>query len=44
MEGVICEAIPSNDGKEYYISSGLNEGDEVVTSGARKLTNGEKIR
>ena len=44
VEGVICEAIPSNDGKEYYISSGLNEGDEVVTSGARKLTNGEKIR
>lgn len=44
VEGVICEAIPSNDGKEYYISSGLNEGDEVVTRGARKLTNGDKIR
>ena len=44
VEGIICEAIPSNDGKEYFISSGLNEGDEVVTNGARKLSNGDKVR
>ena len=45
VEGIICkEVYPSNDGTEYYILEGLNAGDEVVTNGAGKLTNGVKIR
>ena len=45
VEGIICkEVYPSNDGTEYYILEGLNAGDEVVTNGAGKLTNGQKIR
>ena len=45
VEGIICkEVYPSNDGTEYYILDGLNAGDEVVTNGAGKLTNGQKIR
>ncbi len=44
VEGVICEAIPSNSGNHYYIKSGLRKGDEVVVRGAHKLSNGMKIR
>lgn len=44
VEGILCQTYPSNDGKEYYILDGLNEGDEVVTNGVGKLTNGAKIR
>ena len=44
VEGIICRTYPSNDGKEYYLIDGLNAGDEVVTNGAAKLSNGVKIR
>lgn len=44
VEGIICQVLPSNDGTEYYILDGLNLGDEVVTNGAQKLSNGTKIR
>jgi membrane fusion protein (multidrug efflux system) len=45
VEGIICkEVYPSNDGMEYYILEGLNAGDEIVTNGAGKLSNGAKIR
>lgn len=44
VEGIICNAYPSNDGEEYYITEGLNYGDEVVTNGVRKLSNGVKIK
>lgn len=44
VEGVLCHVFPSNDGTEYYIEDGLKVGDEVVTNGARKLSNGMKIR
>jgi membrane fusion protein (multidrug efflux system) len=44
VEGIICQAYSSNDGKEYYITDGLKPGDEVVTNGVRKLSNGMKIR
>lgn len=45
VEGIICkEVYPSNDGTEYYIFEGLNAGDEIVTNGAGKLSNGAKIR
>lgn len=45
VESVICNTFPSNDGTEYYITDGgLQPGDEVITNGARKLSNGMKIR
>lgn len=44
VEGIICKVYPSNDGTEYYITDGLKAGDEVVTNGVRKLSNGMKIR
>ena len=44
VEGIICKVFPSNDGKEYYITEGLKAGDEVVTNGVRKLSNGTKVR
>ena len=44
VEGIICKVVPSNDGKEYYITEGLNAGDEVVTNGVRNLSNGTKVR
>ena len=44
VEGIICKVYPSNDGKEYYITEGLNPGDEVITNGAGKLSNGVKVR
>ena len=43
-EGVICDAIPSNSGNNYYVKTGLRDGDEVVIRGAHKLSNGEKVR
>ena len=44
VEGIICKVYPSNDGKEYYIVEGLNAGDEVITNGVSKLSNGAKVR
>jgi len=44
VEGIICKAFPSNDGKDYYITEGLKAGDEVITNGVGKLSNGQKIR
>lgn len=44
VEGVLCHVFPSNDGTEYYIEDGLKVGDEIVTNGVRKLSNGMKIR
>lgn len=44
VEGVICEAIPSNSGNHYYVKNGLKDGDEIVVNGAQKLSNGMKIR
>jgi membrane fusion protein (multidrug efflux system) len=44
VEGVICEAIPSNSGMNYYVKSGLKSGDEVVINGVQNLSNGTKVR
>lgn len=44
VEGVIVEVVPSNDGSEYYITKGINAGDEVVANGVRKLTNGMRVK
>ena len=43
-EGVLCDAIPSNSGYHYYVKNGLRTGDEVVVTGAHKLSDGAKIR
>lgn len=44
VEGVICEAIPSNSGKNYYVKSGLRSGDQVVINGVQNLSDGTKVR
>ena len=44
VEGVICEAIPSNSGQNYYVKSGLHSGDEIVINGVQNLSNGMKVR
>ena len=44
VEGVICEAIPSNSGQNYYVKSGLHSGDEIVINGVQNLSNGVKVR
>ena len=44
VEGIICKVYPSNDGTEYYITDGLKAGDEVITNGANKLSNGDKVK
>ena len=44
VEGVICEAIPSNSGMNYYVKSGLRSGDKVVINGVQNLSNGMKVR
>lgn len=44
VEGVICEAIPSNSGMNYYVKSGLRSGDQVVINGVQNLSNGMKVR
>ena len=38
------QVFPSNDGTEYYIIDGLKPGDEIVTNGVRKLSNGVSVR
>ena len=43
-EGVICEAIPSNSGQNYYVKSGLHSGDEIVLNGVQNLSNGVKVK
>ncbi len=44
VEGVICEAIPSNSGQNYYVKSGLHSGDEIVINGVQNLSNGMKVK
>lgn len=44
VEGVICEAIPSNSGRNYYVKKGLRAGDEIVINGVQNLSNGMKVK
>lgn len=37
------EVFPINDGKEYIVESGLNEGDVIVSEGAGLLKDGTKV-
>ena len=43
-ESVICDAIPSNSGMNYYVKSGLRSGDEVVINGVQNLSNGVRVK
>ena len=44
VEGVVCDAIPSNSGRNYYVKSGLRRGNEIVINGVHNLSNGVKVR
>lgn len=44
VEGVVCDAIPSNSGRHFYVKSGLHRGDEIVINGVHNLSNGVKVR
>lgn len=39
----VINVIPTPDGKNYVVTSGLSEGDRIVTSGVATLHNGMKI-
>jgi len=33
----------TGNGKDFIITSGLNEGDQIVTNGANNVTEGQKV-
>lgn len=43
-QGVTVDAVPTDDGKEYIITSGLNAGDEIVANGVARIVEGQKIK
>lgn len=43
--GVVVDVVPTDDGKEYIITSGaLKEGDEIVADGIARIQEGQKVR
>lgn len=42
--GVIVDVVPTDDGKEYIIMSGLKADDEVIANGVTRITEGQKIK
>lgn len=42
--GVMVDVVPTDDGKEYIITSGLKAGDEVVANGVARITEGQKVK
>lgn len=42
--GVMVDVVPTDDGKEYIITSGLKAGDEVVANGVARIMEGQKIK
>lgn len=42
--GVLVDVIPTDDGKEYIIVSGLKAGDEVIANGVTRITEGQKVK
>lgn len=42
--GVIVDVVPTDDGKEYIIMSGLTAGDEVIANGVTRIMEGQKIK
>ena len=43
-EGVLVKVATINDGKEYIVTEGLKEGDEILASGAGLVRPGTKLR
>lgn len=42
--GVIIDVVPTDDGKEYIIISGLKAGDEIVANGVTRIVEGQKVK
>lgn len=42
--GVMVDVVPTDDGKEYIITSGLEAGDEVVANGVTRIVEGQKVK
>lgn len=42
--GVIVDVVPTDDGKEYIVMSGLKAGDEVIANGVARITEGQKVK
>lgn len=43
-QGVIVSVVPTDDGKEYIITSGLKSGDEIVANGVARIVEGQKVK
>lgn len=42
--GVIIDVVPTDDGKEYIVISGLKAGDEIVANGVARIVEGQKLK
>lgn len=42
--GVIVDVVPTDDGKEYIVISGLKAGDEIVANGVTRIVEGQKVK
>lgn len=42
--GVVVDVIPTDDGKEYIVISGLKAGDEIVANGVARIVEGQKVK
>ena len=42
--GTIVDVVPTDDGKEYIVISGLKAGDEVIANGVARITEGQKVK
>ena len=42
--GAIVDVVPTDDGKEYIVISGLKAGDEVIANGVARITEGQKVK
>lgn len=42
--GVIIDVVPTDDGKEYIVISGLKAGDEIVANGVTRIVEGQKVK
>lgn len=43
-ESILVEVAPINDGKQFVVVSGLNEGDEILADGAGLIRPGTKLK
>lgn len=42
--GVIIDVVPTDDGKEYIVTSGLKAGDEIIANGVTRIVEGQKVK